>query len=217
VVTFDTRPTDEQLRSFADPQGAAPSARLDDDGTTLTARPSSIPRGFFWVCLLVPEAICVGALVWRNPFAAPDPVERLLGYLFACAIPASIVLTRIVFGLLIRHDARLGDFFVLDRAAGTLNLLRAGVTLRREDVVELVEVQGRHRTRVEGEGWHGEYIRELSVLARTPDGSLARYPVLAATYARPVRRVAVELAELFDVPQRTLVGPVFFGGWRRED
>jgi hypothetical protein len=82
-------------------------------------------------------------------------------------------------------------------------------------VVELAEVHGWHWTR-DAEGWSGNYIRELSALARGPDGTLIRSPVLAAGHAKPVGRVAAELAEFFGVPRRKQVQSLFFSRWRRE-
>ncbi|HJZ55741.1 MAG TPA: hypothetical protein VKE74_12305 [Gemmataceae bacterium] len=216
MVTFEKPPTDEELRSFADPQGASIYVHLEDDGTTLTGRPRWLPMWFVWACLLIPFAVGVGSLIWMNPFADPDPLVRLWGYLAAVALPVILVLCRVGIGWLIRMRIRPDDFFTLDRAAGTLTLPRTGVVLRSEDVVELVEVHGWHRVR-DGEGWSNNYIRELSALTRGPDGALIRYPVLAAGHAKPVGRVAAELGELFGVPRRKLVEALFFGGWRRAD
>ena len=189
-------------------------AHLEDDGTILTAHPRSIPLWFVWTCLLIPTAVGVGDLVWTNPFADPDPLVRLWGYLAAAIIPLAVVTMRLVIGLVIRRETEKGTFFVLDRATGTLTLPRSGVVLCREDVVELVEVHGWHRVK-DSDGSSNNYIRELSALARSPDGTLIRYPVLAAGHAKPVDRVAAELGELFGVPRRKLVEAMVLGGWRR--
>lgn len=216
MVAFEKPPTDEELRSFADPEGTPPYVRLDDDGTTLTARPQPIPSWFIATCLLVPTAVAVGALIWENPFDDPDPLVRLMGFLFAAAIPLTVIPGWFVVRWITRVGVRQDDFFVLDRAAGTLALPRAGVTLRRDELVELVEVHGWY-WRMGGEGPVGEYIRELSVLARGSGGTLVRYPVVAAMHAKPVGRVAAELAELFGVPRRKLVEGMISGRWRRAE
>jgi hypothetical protein len=213
VVVFEKPPTDEELRSFADPHGASMYVRLDDEGTTLTGRPRWLPMWFVWACLLAPAAVGIGALIWENPFRDPDPLIRLYFVLFAAAIPVSVILGRILFGLLIRRETDRGVFFVLDRAAGTLTLPRAGVVLRPGEVVELAEVHGWHWTR-DAEGWSGNYIRELSALACGPGGAVIRYPVVAAGHAKPVGRVAAELAEFFGVPRRKLAQSLVGGRWR---
>src|SRR5262249_8969970 len=107
---------------------------------------------FVWACLLIPAAVAVGSLVWMNPFADPDPLVRLWGSLAAVAIPVTVVSCRLGIGWLIRVTMRPDDFFTLDRAAGTLALPRAGVVLRRDELVELVEVHGNY-WRYDGEGW----------------------------------------------------------------
>ena len=216
MTTFDMPPADEDLRALADPDGASVYVRLDDDGTTLTGRPKGIPMWFVWVCLLVPAGIFVGALVWMNPFADPDPLTRAWGFLAALAIPVVLVGGPLVFARLNRLEGRRGDFFVFDRAAGSLTLPRAGVTLRRGDVAELVEIRAWRRVRYR-RGRSDTYVHELSVLARGPGGTLTRYPVVGAGHGKPVARVADELAAAFGVPRRTLVEPLFFGRWRRAD
>jgi hypothetical protein len=214
VVAFENPPTDEELRTFADPQGASFSVRLDDDGTTLTARPKPFPMWFAWGSLLLPTIAVYVGLVYEDGFNHPDPLFRLFWSVTAIGTPPWVV----VFGLFVRwmfrSQIRHDDFFTLDRAAGTLTLPRAGVVLRRGEVVELVEVHATHWVK-HSDGWSGDYIRELSVLARGPDGTLIRYPVVAAGHAKPVGRVVAGLSELFGVPRRKLVRALFFGGWRR--
>jgi hypothetical protein len=153
-------------------------------------------------------------LIWENPFASPDPLTRVMGFFFAAAIPASAIPCWLVFRWVTRAQVRPDDFFVLDRAAGTLTLPRAGVTLRRDELIELVEVHAWY-WKSDSEGWMGDYFRELSILARGPDGTLVRYSVLASGHAKPVGLVAAELAEVFGVPRRKLVEGMISRRWRR--
>lgn len=216
MVAFETPPTDEELRSFADPGGASPYVRLDDDGTTLTARPKPFPMWFVWVCLLVPAAVAYATLVWAWVHINHPLCHIIVIGIAVFWIPGALVTTRIIIGGVLQAQIRHDDFFTLDREAGTLTLPRAGVVLRRREVVELVEVHATHWVK-DSDGCSGEHIRELSVLARGPDGTLTRYPVVASGYAKPVGRVAAGLSEFFGVPRRKLVKPLFLGGWRRAD
>lgn len=115
MVTFEKPPTDEELRGFVDLQDSSSSVRLLDAVTTLTARPQPMPMWFFWACLLVPDAVIVGTLVWMNPFAAADPFTRVWGYLVAGSIPVVTVVTWVMFGELVRRQVERGDFFTLNR------------------------------------------------------------------------------------------------------
>jgi len=215
VVTFDKPPTDKELQPFVDPQGTPPYVGLEDDGTSLTGRPKPFPMWFVWGSLLLPGISVYVGLVYEDGFHHPDPLFQLFWWFMAIATPPG----SIVFGLFLRSvfngEIRHDDFFILDRAAGTLTLPRVGVILSKGDVVELVEVRATYWVK-DDDGWSGNHILELSALARGRDGKLIRYQVLAGGYAKPVRRVAAELAELFGVPRRKLRKPLFFGRWRRD-
>ena len=159
MVTFEKPPTDEELRSFVDPQGTPPYVRLEDDGTTLTARPKSFPMWFVWVCLLVPATGMYAALAWewsRNN----DPLFRVMAITTVLFVPVAVIGSRFLIGAVLKEQVRHDDFFTLDgvgRARCTLP--RAGVTFRREDVVETrFEVHATHWVK-DSEGWSGEYIR----------------------------------------------------------
>lgn len=216
MTTFETLPSDEELQSFADPEGTPPYVRLQDDGTTLRGWPRPFPMWFVWVCLLVPAAAMDLGLAWEWP-RNPDPLFRGMAIFTAVVwAPLAVIGGRLLIGAILKAQVRPDVFFILDRAAGTLTLPRVGVTLRRGDVVELVEIRDTFWKR-SGDGWGGESITEVSVIARDEDGKWVRYSVMAAGYAKPVRRVAAELAEQFGVPLRILTKPAFFGRWRREE
>jgi hypothetical protein len=216
MTTFETLPTDEELQSFADPDGTPPYVWLEDDGTILTAKPRPLPAWFIWGSLLLPAAAAYAGIIWQSPFKDPEPLWRFLWGLFALMIPVAVISTGLLVRWLTRRHVRLDVFFILDRAAGTLTLPRVGLTLRRGDVVELVEVRDTF-WKWAGDGWGGDYIIEVSVIVRDADGKWVRHSVMAAGYAKPVRRVAAELAELFGVPRRILTRPALFGRWRREE
>ena len=54
------------------------------------------------------------------------------------------------------------------------------------------------------EGPSSEWLAELSVLARTGNGEIARYPVIACQRTGAVRRLGESLAEFFGVERRVL-------------
>jgi hypothetical protein len=215
VVTFDKAPTDEELQSFVDPEGMSPYVQLDDDGTTLTARPKPFPMWFVWASLLLPGIGVYVGLVYEDGLNHPDPVFRLFWWFTAIAVPPWIIVFGLFLRWILRSEIRHDDFFVLDRDAGSLTLPRVGVTLARGDVAELVEVHANHWVKL-SDGWAGNHILELSALTHGLDEKLVRYSIMAAGYAKPVRWVAAELAELFGVPRRKLKKSLLSGRWRRE-
>ena len=215
MVTFDKPPTDEELQSFVDPGGGSHYVRLEDDGTTLTGRPKPLPMWFVWGSLLLPGIAVYVGLVYEDGFNHPDPLFRLFWWFMAIVTPLWIIVFGLFLRWIMRSEIRHDDFFILDRGAGTLTLPRVGIILTRGDVVELVEVRATHWVE-DDEGWSGNHIVELSALVHFPAGKLIRYQVLAAGHAKPVRRVATELAEVFNIPRRRLRKPLLFGGWRRE-
>jgi hypothetical protein len=216
VATLAGRPSDEELRTLVDPERAPPYLTLDDDGTILTARPRPWPVALYWASMSLPLLGWSAALVWKwdELLGSPHPFERAFSAVMTIGMLAAAVLGRVAFGWLARRHTRTDPFFILDRAAGTLTLLRAGVTVRRGDVEEVIEVHGYHRV-ADAEGSSADYLREVSVLARGQAGLLVRYPVVVAGHAKPVGRVAAELAEVFGIPRRKMVESFFGRSWRQ--
>jgi hypothetical protein len=219
-ITFDRPTTDEELQSLVDPEGHPPYLRLEDDGTTLTARPRPIPPGCVWGWLGLTAAGMYLMMWWFGalPLRGPAPLgDGLTPFLVLFFLPASCLACGAIANWAFARPLGRGPFFTLDRAAGTLTLLRTGAVLRPGDVAELVEVRGWHTVRSD-DGSSSDRVAELTALARNPDGTLARHSVVVCEHHAPVRRVTAELAAFFGVPSRRLVAPLFFGKrWRRAD
>src|SRR5262249_4487240 len=66
-----------------------------------------------------------------------------------------------------------------------------------------VEVHAWYTVRDE-EGTSSEWLAELSVLVRTGNGEIARFPVIACQRTGAVRRLGESLAEFFGVERRVL-------------
>ena len=138
AVTFDHPPADEELQFLVDPDKAPPYLRPEDDGTTLTVSPKPFSMWFFQLIIWPVAAVITTAVGWEDIAAAQNPALR--GLIFAVAIFAPMAVGfPLLVSAIVHHRMRADPFFVLDRAAGTLTLLRAGVTLRRGDVVEFTE------------------------------------------------------------------------------
>lgn len=218
MTVFDRPPTDAELQTLADPAGAPPYLTLVDDGTTLTARPRAWPAALYWASMSVPVVSWCVALVWKwgELFGSEELSNR-----GTAAVMTAGVLVFPVFGYHLfewhnRHAIRADEFFSLDRVAGTLMLPRAGVSLRRGEVVEVVEVHGWHRVR-DADGSSADYLREVSVLAVGASGQLIRYAVVIAGHAKPVRLAATALSAAFGTPHREFVESLLRGGrWRSE-
>lgn len=217
TATYDRPPADEELQSLVDPVKAPHYLRLEDDGTTLTARPLSM-MWFFWLCMLPVVAVAAGSMLFSDTMSVRDPDWRMrlvAWFVLLFWLPASVVVCRVIFGLILDAPLTRGPFFALDRAAGTLTLLRTGVVLRPGDVAELVEVRATHTVRHD-DGSSSERLAELTALARDPDGTLTRHSVVVSGCHPGVRRATAELADFFGVPVRRLVTPLFWGTqWRR--
>lgn len=210
-------PTDAELQTLVDPERAPPYLTLTDDGTVLTARPRAWPGALYWASVGVPVVSWCVALVWEwdELLGSDDVVSRGHAAVMTAGMLVGPVVGWFGFQWLNRHTVRADEFFVLDRAGGTLTLPREGVVLQHGEVVEVVEVHGWHRVR-DAEGSSADYLREVSVLAHGPSGQLTRHAVVIAGHAKPVGRAAKALSAAFGVPHRKLVESLFGGSWRRQ-
>jgi hypothetical protein len=102
-----------------------------------------------------------------------------------------------------REQVKRVDFFVLDKVQRSLALPRSRVHLPHGQICGFVEVHAWHTVRDE-EGRSSEWLAELSVLARTRNGAIARYPVIACQRTGAVRRLGESLARFFGVERRAL-------------
>ena len=218
MTVFDRPPTDAELQTLADPAGAPPYLTLVDDGTTLTARPRAWPAALYWASMSVPVVSWCVALVWKwgELFGSEDAASRGCAAVMSAGMLVVPAAGWFGFQWHNRHTIRADEFFSLDRVAGTLTLPRAGVSLRRGEVVQVVELHGWHRVR-DADGSSADYLREVSVLAVGASGQLTRYAVVIAGHAKPVRLVATALSAAFGAPHRKFVESLLRGGrWRSE-
>lgn len=213
---FDRSPSNAQLQTLVDPEGAPPCLTLTDDGTTLSARPRPWPMAVYWAGVSLPVVGWCVALVWKwdDLLGSQDGHRRVHAAVMTGGMLVVAVGGWFGFQMLNRQGIRADRFFVIDRAGCTLTLPRVGVTLRRGDVTEVVEVHCWHRVR-DAEGSSATFLREVSVLARGPGGQLSRYAVVVAGHSKPVGQVAVALSSTFAVPHRKLVESLFGSSWRQ--
>jgi hypothetical protein len=199
MQVFDREPTDAQLAVLLDPAGRSQSVRVADMPATLVAQPRGIPMWFVILCALLPLGVCIAYVVHQVAQQAFVPVD-LLGVLLG--VPAVATFIGIVWWVNQKTIA-MGDFFVLDRHSRTLTLPRQAVQVRDSQVRGFVEVHAWHteRDRHETDSY---WLAELSVLVSTPDGMLARYPVLTCMRTGPVTRLGQALADFFGVERRLL-------------
>lgn len=216
MTDFNRLPNDAELQTLVDPVGAPPYLTLVDDGVTLTARPRAWPAALYWASMSVPVVSWCVALVWKwdELLDSEDAFSRGCAAAMTAGMAVAPAAGWFGFRWLNRHTVRADEFFTLHRAAGTLTLPRVGVTLRRGEVVEVVEVHGWHRVR-DAEGSSADYLREVSVLTVGPSGRAERHSVAVAGHAKPVGLVAAALSGAFAVPRRKLVEPLFGGAWRQ--
>jgi hypothetical protein len=190
---FDSEPGEPELTTFIDPfPVTSVSLRIVETSRMISGEAATIPLLFVMIC----ELPVAGILVWldlqgRLPIAGlPRPLLYVLVSL-ACAGPLVII------HFINRAIVASGKFFVLDRMAGTLELPRYCITLSKAAILRFVEVSGfkGHREK--------SWVRELSVLAETKDGRIARYPVVLDSFmfSFPKRRqIGKELSEFFGAP-----------------
>jgi hypothetical protein len=196
---FDTERTDSRLPVLLDPAGRSVSVQVEDAPERLVAHPRGYPLWFVTVCVMIPVGILTAYLVNKafqqglHPF---DILGLVAGYL---AAPTLIGLV----WWMNREQVNRGDFFVLDKAQRTLALPRRGLHLQPGQIQGFVEVHAWYTVREE-EGTSREWLAELSVLVRTGNGEIARYPVIACLRTAAVRRLGESLAGFFGVERRVL-------------
>jgi hypothetical protein len=199
MQVFDAELTDARLALLVDPGGRAVSVQVEDTPERLVAHPRGVPLWFVTACVVIPVGILTGYLANKAFQAGLHPFDALglaAGYL---AAPTLIGLV----WWMNREQVKRGDFFVLDKVQRTLALPRGGLHLQHGQIQGFVEVHAWHTIFYE-EGPSGEWLAELSVLVRTRNGEIARYPVIACQRTGAVRRLGESLAEYFGVERRVL-------------
>ena len=199
MQVFDAELTDARLALLVDPGGRSVSVQVEDTPERLVGHPRGFPLWFVTVCVMIPVSILTGYMATKAFQAGLHPCDFLglaVGYL---AAPTLIGLV----WWMNREQVKRGDFFVLDKVQRSLALPRSGVHLPHGQIRGFVEVHGWHTIRNE-EGPSSEWLAELSVLVRTGNGAIARYPVIACQRTGAVRRLGGSLAEFFGVERRAL-------------
>jgi hypothetical protein len=199
MQVFDAEPTDARLARLVDPGGRSVSVQVEDTPERLVAHPRGFPLWFVTVCVMIPVSILTGYLATKAFPPGLHPFEVLglaAGYLAAPTLIAMVWWMN-------REQVKRGDFFVLDKVQRSLALPRSGVHLLHGQIRGFVEVHAWHTVRDE-EGSSSEWLAELSVLARTGNGEIVRYPVIACQRTGAVRRLGESLAQFFGVERRAL-------------
>lgn len=169
---------------FSDLDQVVGPLRITETGEGIIVSPRPLPMIFVTICVLVPAAIAAVVLV-----------REALGGITAFTVigmvmlPLALISVLGILYLLNRHLLSKGDYLRANIARRLVELPRAGITLAREQVVELIQVDG-WKTDV-SERWH-RY--ELSALVRASDG-LRRYP-LAVGAKRDIVRLSDRLSSL---------------------
>jgi hypothetical protein len=196
---FDAELTDARLALLVDPGGRSVSVQVEDTPERLVAHPRGIPLWFVTACVVIPVGIVTGYLANKAFQAGLDPFDVLglaAGYLAAATFIGLVWWMN-------QEQVKRGDFFVLEKVQRTLALPRRGLHLQHGPIQGFVEVHAWHTVRDE-EGWSSEWLAELSVLVRTGNGEIARYPVIACQRTGAVRRLGELLAEFFGVERRVM-------------
>jgi hypothetical protein len=199
MQVFEAELTDARLARLLDPKRRSVSTRVEDTPERLVAHPRGFPLWFVTACVTFPVGLLTAFLVNKAFQQGLHPLDVLglaSGYL---AAPTLIGLV----WWMNREQVKRGDFFVLDRIQRTLALPRSGLHLQHGQIQGFVEVHAWHTVRDE-EGSSSEWVAELSVLVRTGNGEIARYPVIACQRTGAVRRLGESLAEFFGVERRVL-------------
>jgi hypothetical protein len=199
VQDFDAELTDARLSRLVDPGGRSVSVCVEDTPKRLVAHPRGFPLWFVAVCLMLPTSVLTGYVVTRQFQARLQPIDIL-------ALAAGYLAAATLIGLswwMNQEQLKRGDFFVLDKVQRSLALPRSGVRLSQGQIHGFVEVHAWHTVRDE-EGPSSEWLAELSVLARTVNGEIARYPVIACQRTGTVHRLGGTLAEFFGAERLVL-------------
>jgi hypothetical protein len=199
MQTVDAELTDARLARLVNPVGRSVSVQVEDRPDRLVAHPHGFPLWFVTACVMIPVSIFTGYVVTKAFQAGLHPFDVLglaAGYL---AAPTLIGLV----WWMNWEQLKRGDFFVLDKVQRSLALPRLRAHLPHGQIRGFVEVHAWHTVRDE-EGSSSEWLAELSVLARTGNGEIARYPVIACQHTGSVRRLGESLARFFGVERRVL-------------
>jgi hypothetical protein len=203
MQVFDAELTDARLARLVDPGGRSVSVEVEDTPERLVARPRGFPLWFVTVCVMIPVSSLTGYVVTKAFQGGLHPFE-VLG--LAAGLAVGSLAAPPLIGLvwwMNREQVKRGDFFVLDKVQRALALPRSGLQLQHGQILGFVEVHAWHTVRDE-EGPSSEWLAELSVLVRTGNGEIARYPVIACQRTGAVRRLGESLAGLFGVERRVL-------------
>jgi hypothetical protein len=224
VQPLSDPPTARELAQFLDPDGAAHSFRLETASGETTAHPTGqfgptamLFLGFIFAVIAV--AIGVQAVLWWRANLV-EAVTLVVG--MAATLPITAWLLVRVLKWLDQFRLVHGPFARWNAAAGTIDLPRLGVTLRRDQLVGAVCLTGgewcggwvrigawcplkdgvpKHALRPEG-GWM--QLNELSVIVQALDGTLARYPLVTVENPWRFREFAERFAADFGLPLRVI-------------
>lgn len=148
--------------------------RIDGEVLRVTVRPRSKGVAVF-ACVFVPTFTAVACYVIPE-----TPIRVAAGFL----APFAGIFTFGIIYAVMRHHEGLGDYLVIDRAAGVVGLPRLKAEFPLARVVGLQLIRGRSK------GWNrNELHTDFNLLVDEEPGGLTRYHVMGAPGRRTVEQV----------------------------
>jgi hypothetical protein len=194
MQTFDTEPTELQLAALLEPEGYSLYLDIEDTTEKLIAHPLGMPTWVYSICILGPCVIGIATVI--NEFG-----RHGINFLFLLFLVAGLITPLFLFPLcsmVNRKYTERGDFFILDKLEKSLSLPRNGTVIPHDRVCRFVELHAWHIVD-DSEGRQCNWLSELSVIVRTDDTKLCRYPVVSCLYRRRVHELGETLSQFFKV------------------
>jgi hypothetical protein len=222
VQSLSDPPPARELAQFLDPDGMAYSFRLETSGDETTAHPTGwFGPVYVWflrfICALIVLGFGVGVIgMWGD-----HPLLAVAIYV------AMVVMLLATYSFMMRFFKWMNQFYLVhgtfarwNPAAGTIELLRLGVTLHLDRLVGAVCLTGGEwcngvvrcgawcpRSELLPEDAAGKVwvqANELSVIVQTADGTLTRYPLVTVENPWRFREFAASFATEFGLPLQVI-------------
>ena len=194
MQSFNSEPTELQLAALLEPEGYSLYLDIEDTPEKLIAHPLGMPTWIYSICILGPCVFGIAAVLVEFGRHGFDFLLLLL--LVACLLTPLVLFPFCT--MVNRKYIERGDFFILDKVEKTLSLPRSGTVIPHDQVCRFVEVHAWYIVD-DSEGRQFNWLSELSVIVRTYDAKLCRYPVVSCLYRRRVRELGETLSQFFKV------------------
>jgi hypothetical protein len=199
-LTFDGVPDDSQLVCLLGDRDSGPVKAVEEAGV-LTVSPYLLPMKFVmpWMIFVMVVGTCITCFIGKQ---APVPLAFLVAFLlfgWLVVLPAFFGILRVLNSAL----AKKGDYFKVDTARRTLELCRAGRSVKGSEIIAVVFLIRWYRYPfVTGSGpWQMTF--RTSVLVRAADNRVELYPVIREN-GTPLFKWGDRLANIFQVPVRRI-------------